>query len=82
RLKQQLDEDSLGDLEEADNWLDADLGEQEEPTTNKEPTKLELEIDLLSKFQKMAENIRNNAKGDALLVVLEKAMLMTESLGG
>ncbi|EPW8047215.1 SNF2-related protein [Vibrio sp. Vb1026] len=82
RLKQQLDEDSLGDLEEADNWLDADLGEQEEPTTNKEPTKLELEIELLSKFQKMAENIRSNAKGDALLVVLEKAMLMTESLGG
>ncbi|MEI8634667.1 hypothetical protein P4S72_26780 [Vibrio sp. PP-XX7] len=62
--------------------MDADLGEQEESTANKEPTKLQLEIELLSKFQQMAMNIRSNAKGDALLLVLEKAMAMTESLGG
>ncbi|WP_375752888.1 SNF2-related protein [Vibrio sp. HN007] len=82
KLKQQLDEESLNDLEEADDWLDADLGKQEDSSANKEPTKLELEIELLSKFQQMAENIRSNAKGDALLIVLEKAMSMTESLGG
>ena len=82
KLKQQLDEESLSDLEEADDWLDADLGEQEEFTANKEPTKLQLEIELLSKFQQMAMNIRSNAKGDALLLVLVKAMAMTESLGG
>jgi superfamily II DNA or RNA helicase len=82
KLKQQLDEESLSDLEEADNWLDADLGEQEKSNASKEPTKLELEIKLLSKFQQMAVNIRSNAKGDALLLVLDKAMSMTESLGG
>ncbi|MGR5118481.1 SNF2-related protein [Vibrio astriarenae] len=83
RLKKQLDEESLSDLEEADVWLDADLGEQEESSTaKKEPTRLELEIELLSKFQQMAESIQSNAKGDALLIVLEKAMSMTESLGG
>ena len=81
-LKQQLDEESLSDLEAADDWLDTDLGEQEQSTANPEPSKLQLEIELLRKFQQMAMNIRSNAKGDALLLVLEKAMAMTESLGG
>ena len=88
KLEQELDEESLSDLEAADDWLDADFGRQDEPLANKEspankkPTKLALEIELLSKLQQMAVNIQSNAKGDALLLVLEKAMSMTESLGG
>jgi superfamily II DNA/RNA helicase len=98
RLQEQqlLDEENLSDIEDADDWLDAEFtseGDDEirssdadgvlgvaKPASKAE--KLKQEIAQLSEYQKLAENISSNAKGDALLTVLDKAMSMTESLGG
>lgn len=82
KLQQQVNEESLTDLEAADEWLDADLGQQEQREQRNEPSRLQQEIELLSQCQQMAENITKNAKGEALLTVLGKAMDMTENLGG
>lgn len=79
--KQLLDEDSLADLEDSGDWRDNDFGEETLSNTHK-ADKLKLEIELLSSFQKLAAGIEKNAKGEALLKVLNKAMTMTESLGG
>lgn len=81
--KQLVDEDSLSDIEEADDWLDADFN-QENSDSNRDTKadKLKQEIALLTEYQQLAQNISSNAKGDALLTVLEKAMTMTENLGG
>lgn len=84
--KQLLDEDALSDLEEADDWLD-----QFDETADRDTTtatghalqgKLDAEIALLREYQQLAASITDNAKGNALLIVLQKAMNMTETLGG
>lgn len=82
RLKAQqlLDEDSLTDLEEADDWLDQ--FDDEPASASSKQGKLAEEIAQLSEYQQLAATITSNAKGDALLRVLEKALEMTESLGG
>ena len=85
RLKdrQLLDEDAISDIEEADDWLDAEFGE--DVVTSKTETrssKVKQEIEQLTEFRNLAQNIGSNAKGEALLIVLEKAMAMTETLGG
>lgn len=81
--KQLVDEDSLSDIEDADDWIDTDFENQNnEPRRETKADKLKQEIELLTEYQKLAKNISSNAKGDALLTVLEKAMSMTENLGG
>jgi hypothetical protein len=94
RLQEQqlLDEENLSDIEDADDWLDAEFTSEGDsndtdgisgavkPASKAE--KLKQEIAQLSEYQKLAENIKSNAKGDALLTVLDKAMSMTETLGG
>lgn len=81
--KQLVDEDSLSDIEDADDWIDTDFENQNnEPQSETKSDKLKQEIALLTEYQKLAQNISSNAKGDALLSVLEKAMSMTENLGG
>ncbi|PFG53670.1 helicase-like protein [Marinobacter sp. LV10R520-4] len=79
--KQLLNEEALSDIEEADDWLDAEFGDDETQATTK-TDRLQHEIEQLTEFQSLAQNISENAKGNALLTVLEKAMAMTESLGG
>ena len=83
RLKKEhlVDEESLSDIEEADDWLDSDYEENEEPQSTRKD-RLQQEIAQLSEFQHLAEGISKNAKGTALLAVLKKALDMTESLGG
>ena len=85
RDQQLLTEDSLGDLEEADDWLDqfgqVD-GDPVPPPEQGKQARLAEEIALLSEYQQLAASITDNAKGDALLVVLQRALEMTENLGG
>ena len=81
RDKQLLDEDSLSDLEDADDWRDNDFGDTPLADEHK-ADKLKQEIELLNSFQQLAESIEKNAKGEALIKVLNKALEMTESLGG
>lgn len=81
RNKQLLDEDSLSDLEDADDWRDNEFGDSK-PSDSPKADKLKLEIELLNSFQELAAGIEKNAKGEALLKVLNKSMEMTEILGG
>ncbi len=80
RSEHQLSEESLGDLEEADDWLDQFDENEAKGTVQK--GKLREELDKLSRYQKLAENINENAKGNALLTALEKAFEVTENQGG
>jgi len=91
RLEQQqrLNEEALSDIEEIDDWAESesDGGEYSNGDTgDEEPTgatgKLAQEIAQLSEFRDLAQSITSNAKGQALLTVLEKALTMTERLGG
>ena len=79
--KQQVTNDDLSDLENADERLDEDLND-EEIENHAEASRLQQEIETLTACREIAANITDNAKGEALLIVLEKAMTMTESLGG
>lgn len=84
--QQRLDEAELFDIEGVDDWLEAQEEEYSgESENNQQATpygKLDDEIAQLTEFRDLAQNISSNAKGQALLVVLEKALAMTESLGG
>lgn len=71
------EDDSNSDLTSPSSVLFKSSPEQ--PT---KAEKLAAEIEQLKDFQSLASTISSNAKGDALLVVLQKAMNMTESLGG
>lgn len=80
-----LTEEVLGDLEESADWLDEYYDEEGfEPPEDKAEKRHRLlqEINELIAFQKLASSIEQNAKGDALLVVLSKAMDFTDNLGG
>ncbi len=93
-----LTEDTLSDLEEADDWYDqfdesTDFGANPfenhsagaQASKRQVPTrqeKLAEEIALLSEYQQLAASITDNAKGKALLTVLKKALDMTENQGG
>tara|TARA_R110001592_G_scaffold19231_15_gene79133 strand:- start:3162 stop:6020 length:2859 start_codon:yes stop_codon:yes gene_type:complete len=85
RKEQLLGEDSLNDLEEADDWLDQfDDANDHAPALDppSKQAKLAEEIALLTEYQQLAANITDNAKGNALLLVLQRALDMTENLGG
>jgi len=80
-----LTEDVLSDLEDSSDWLDEYYDEEsDEPIADKAEKKRRLmqEIGELTAFQQLASGIEKNAKGEALLVVLGKAMDFTENLGG
>ncbi|MDP2610474.1 MULTISPECIES: SNF2-related protein [unclassified Oceanobacter] len=88
-----IDERVLTDLEEADDWLDQDFSSNDsddltDPSSTLDTNaqtkakKLTVEIERLQDFQQLATNITTNAKGDALLAVLQQAMDFTENLGG
>ena len=87
---QQLDDDDIADLDAKDDWVDSDFGNDEndevsENAINVKPApkgKLQQEIALLAECQALAESIQSNAKGDALLKVLDNAMASTQNLGG
>lgn len=88
KAKQLLSEDALTDLEESDDWIDQFDDDENSAAGdsngegNSQQSKLAQEISLLEECQQLAFNISSNAKGDALLTVLKKAMDMTENLGG
>lgn len=69
----QSDYESMQDMADAED-VDAD--------DTIDPVALQEEIDLLSSFKVLAEDIEKNAKADALQRVLNRAFKMTESLGG
>ncbi len=75
---QQIDEDTLGDIEDADDWYDQfDDGTEDVPAQ----MNLQQEIDTLKSFKKIADEITDNAKGEALMVALNRAFEFAESLG-
>jgi superfamily II DNA or RNA helicase len=80
REKQQVSEDSISDIDTADDWHDIDF--EEFVNSTQATNRLEYEIEQLNSFQKLAESIEVNAKGEALLLVLRRAMESTESMGG
>ena len=76
--KQLLGEETLEDLEEADDWRDRFEDSSESPVDQD----LSDEIDELKSYHQLAMGISSNAKSDALLKVLGRAFDMAESLGG
>jgi len=71
--------DALSDYEELDDLADASDVEDEDFI---DPAALQAEIDKLKDFLRLAGSIGRNAKGDALLRVLDRAFEFTERLGG
>ncbi len=68
------DFEALDEIEE--EWED---GPDEEPRVN--PALLQEELAMLRRYADLAEGIRNNAKGEALLVALHKAFEKARGLG-
>ena len=77
--KKLLDDGVLTDLEESDDWRDVF---DDDVTEQIDEVALEAEISDLKGYKALAERIESNAKGKALITVLEKAFAMTENLGG
>ena len=71
--------DALSDYEELDDLADASDVDDEDFI---DPVALQAEIDKLKEFLQLASSITRNAKGDALLRVLDKSFEFTERLGG
>ncbi len=84
RLQQEqlLDEESLGDLEEISDWYDQFDPIEAAVARSDRRNQLQQEIDLLKQCQRMAQEIKVNAKGEALLRTLSRAMDMAELVGG
>lgn len=84
RLEQKklLEEDVLTDLEEVDDWADTFKEDNDDEQGPIDSSALSLEIQDLKQYQSLAKKITINAKGEALVRVLEKAFAMTENLGG
>jgi ERCC4-related helicase len=82
-LAEVLDEDyeSLDEVaeERADEWNGQDSAN--EPSARNEREAVEQEIEELRHFKSLATNIRDNAKGKALLTALERAFAELERLG-
>jgi superfamily II DNA/RNA helicase len=76
--EQPIDEGALSDIEEADDWYDRF---DEEAVPDASVSLLE-EINLLKGFKKLADGITSNAKGEALITVLNKAFDFAKELGG
>jgi hypothetical protein len=82
-LAEALNEDyeSLNEVaeERADEWNDQDSGSA--PPARSERDAVAQEIEELRHFKSLATNIRDNAKGKALLTALERAFAELERLG-
>lgn len=82
-LAETLDEDyeSLDEIaeERADEWNNQDSGSA--PPARSERDAVAQEIEELRHFKSLATNIRDNAKGKALLTALERAFAELERLG-
>lgn len=73
---------ALEDYETADELSEPGEADTTPDLTRDELRALDEEIQQLKKFSTMAERIKDNAKGLALVKVLDKAFEMTEKLGG
>ncbi len=78
-LAEALDEDYESLDETADEWNDQESGN--EPSARNERDAVAREIEELRHFKSLATNIRDNAKGKALLTALERAFAELERLG-
>ena len=78
-LAEALDEDYESLDETADEWNDQDSGSA--PPARSERDAVAHEIEELRHFKSLATNIRDNAKGNALLTALERAFAELERLG-
>lgn len=78
-LAEALDEDYESLDETADEWNDQDSGSA--PPARSDRDAVAQEIEELRHFKSLATNIRDNAKGKALLTALERAFAELERLG-
>jgi ERCC4-related helicase len=78
-LAEALDEDYESLDETADEWNDQEP--RNEPSARNERDAVAQEIEELRHFKSLATNIRDNAKGKALLTALERAFAELERLG-
>lgn len=78
-LAEALDEDYESLDETADEWNDQESGN--EPSARNERDAVAQEIEELRHFKSLATNIRDNAKGKALLTALERAFAELDRLG-
>ena len=78
-LAEALDEDYESLDETADEWNDKESGN--EPPARNERDAVVKEIEKLRHFKSLATNIRDNAKGKALLTALERAFAELDRLG-
>lgn len=75
---EELDETALNDVEHVDEWQDR--FDDIENGGNESGSLLE-ELNELKNYKQLAERITRNAKGEALLKVIDKAFNMAEALG-
>ena len=78
-LAEALDEDYESLDEIADEWNDQESGNK--PSAKNERDAVAQEIEELRHFKSLATNIRDNAKGKALLTALERAFAELERFG-
>lgn len=78
-LAEALDEDYESLDETADEWNDQDSGSASPARSDRDAVAQEIEE--LRHFKSLATNIRDNAKGKALLTALERAFAELERLG-
>jgi len=78
-LAEALDEDYESLDETADEWNSQESGN--DPSAKNERDAVAQEIEELRHFKSLATNIRDNAKGKALLTALERAFAELERLG-
>ncbi len=77
-LAQSLDEDYEGLADTADEWEGDD---DEAPPASSERAAIAAEITELQRYKQLADNIRNDGKGEKLLTALDRAFAELERLG-
>ena len=77
-LAQSLDEDYEGLADTADEW---DGDDDEAPPASSERAAIAAEIAELQRYKALADNIRNDGKGEKLLTALDRAFAELERLG-
>ena len=77
-LAQSLDEDYEGLADTADEW---DGDDDEAPAASSERAAIAAEITELQRYKQLADNIRNDGKGEKLLTALDRAFAELERLG-
>ena len=78
-LAEELDEDYESLIDTADEWEDQEPGTKAASRTERDA--IAQEIEELRHFKTLATNIRDNAKGKALLTALDRAFAELERLG-